>query len=263
MSITARTVAIIVLLGLLASAATACAGPGSDAVVQAANSTTILTPPANVIAVNSPKGHVIVRWDADDAPVHRVGWANAADVIEAQAAGDWMDALHFADTKRPTDYTIKHLPAGHDYFFIVGAAQRRFADATWGEWTRLRVTAAQTEPTSPPAPTPTPPAGKVWALAPIESVEIIVAESWPPQYFVHVVAGLPNGCVEFYGYDETRSGNVITITVTNLEPAPSEPVACAAIYRTHEFSVPLGTDFEPGETYTVRVNDVTETMVAQ
>ena len=99
--------------------------------------------------------------------------------------------------------------------------------------------------------------------APIESVDIVVAESFPPQYFVHVISGLPSGCVEFYGYEESRSGNAITITVTNLEPAPSAMIACAAIYLTHEFSVPLGTDFEPGETYTVSVNDVTETIAAQ
>ena len=72
-----RTIALIVVLGLLVSVAMACAGPGSDAVVQAANSTTILMPPANVTVANSPEGHVIVRWDADDAPVHRVGWAEA------------------------------------------------------------------------------------------------------------------------------------------------------------------------------------------
>ena len=99
--------------------------------------------------------------------------------------------------------------------------------------------------------------------APIESVEIIVAESFPPQYFALVVSGLPNGCVEFYGYEEARSGHAITITVTNREPAPSEPVACTAIYLTHELSVPLGTDFQPGETYTVKVNDAIEEFVAQ
>ena len=116
-------------------------------------------------------------------------------------------------------------------------------------------------------PTPEPPrvvpADMVKVPAPIESVDIVIAESFPPQYFVHVVSGLPSGCVEFYGYEESRSGNAITITVTNLEPAPSAMIACTAIYLTHEFSVPLGEDFEPGEIYTVAVNDVTETIVAQ
>ena len=124
-------------------------------------------------------------------------------------------------------------------------------------------TVSSSDPQPTPEPTRVVPADMVKVPAPIESVDIIVAESFPPQYFVHVVSGLPNGCVEFYGYEESRSGNAITITVTNLEPAPSEPVACTAIYLTHEFSVPLGTDFQPGETYTVKVNDVIETFVAQ
>ena len=123
--------------------------------------------------------------------------------------------------------------------------------------------ASSDDPTPTPEPPRAVPADMVEVPAPIESVDIFVAESFPPQYFVHVVSGLPSGCVEFYGYEESRSGNVITITVTNLEPAPSAMIACAAIYLTHEFSVPLGTDFEPGETYTVSVNDVTETIVAQ
>ena len=114
-----------------------------------------------------------------------------------------------------------------------------------------------------PEPTGFVPTDMAKVSAPVESVEIIVAESFPPQYFVHVISGLPNRCVEFHGYEESRSGNDITIMVTNLEPAPSEPVACTAIYLTHEFSVPLGTDFQPGERYTVKVNKVIEEFVIQ
>ena len=125
-------------------------------------------------------------------------------------------------------------------------------------------TVSSSDPTRPPEPTAVVPEGMAKVAAPIESVEIIVAESFPPQYFVHVVSGLPNGCVEFYGYEETRDGNAITITVANLEPAPTNnTLACAAIYLTHETSVALGTDFESGETYTVKVNDIVETIVAQ
>ena len=88
-------------------------------------------------------------------------------------------------------------------------------------------------PSAPRQPTGVVPTDMVKVPAHIESVEIIVAESFPPQYFALVVSGLPNGCVEFYGHEETRAGNAITIIVTNLEPMPSEPVACTAIYLTH------------------------------
>ena len=116
----------------------------------------------------------------------------------------------------------------------------------------------------PPEPTPVVSEGMVKVPAPIESVDIAVAESYPPQYFAHIVSGLPNGCVEFYGYEETRSGDTIEIAVTNLEPAPSNnTLACAAIYLTQETSVALGKDFQRGKEYTVKVNDFVESFVAQ
>ena len=124
-------------------------------------------------------------------------------------------------------------------------------------------TVSSSDPLPTPEPTKAVPADMVEVPAPIESVEIIIAESFPPQYFAHVIYGMPNGCVEFYGYEESRSGNAIAITVTNLEPAPTAQVACAAVYLTGEVSVPLGSDFQKGDSYTVEVNGVIETFVAQ
>ncbi len=103
----------------------------------------------------------------------------------------------------------------------------------------------------------------VSAPAPIERVEIRVAESFPPQYFVDIVSGLPNGCARFDSIETSRSGDTIRIVVLNLVPAPGSKVACTMIYGTVQHHVALGTDFEPGHTYTVVVNDVTETFQAQ
>ena len=124
-------------------------------------------------------------------------------------------------------------------------------------------TVSSADPQPSPEPTRAVPADMIKTLAVIESVSVRIAESYPPQYFVDVVSGLPNACVEFYGYEEDRDGATITITVYNLEPAPSQQIACAEIYTTHEFVVPLGSDFQPGETYTVRVNETTTTFVAE
>ncbi|MCH8825828.1 MAG: hypothetical protein IIB16_02635 [Chloroflexi bacterium] len=100
--------------------------------------------------------------------------------------------------------------------------------------------------------------------APIESVEINIAESFPPQYFVAIKSGLPSGCAEFRGYDVSREGNTVNIEVTNLEPAPGQLIACTAIYGYHDTNINLGSDFTGGETYSVVVNGlVTETFVAQ
>lgn len=100
-------------------------------------------------------------------------------------------------------------------------------------------------------------------LAPIESVEVRIAESFPPQYFLDVVSGLPSGCATFDRYEVERAGTDIMVTVWNLEPAPGPTVFCTAIYGYVEHAIALGSDFERGTTYTVRVNDVTATFVAQ
>lgn len=116
------------------------------------------TPPAatGVTATNTANGVRVSRND-DEAAVHRVGWAHDADARAANAAGDWLEAFHFADTKRNTDYTIKYLPDGQKYWVIVGAANHRFGAVAWSNWSSLTVrTADASTPTPTPAPTSTP-----------------------------------------------------------------------------------------------------------
>lgn len=99
-------------------------------------------------------------------------------------------------------------------------------------------------------------------LAPIDSVEIEVAESAPPQYFLVVGSGLPNGCARFDEYTVESEGAIVIVRVTNLVPE-DENVMCTMVYGTVETRVALGTDFEPGSHYTVQVNDVTQILVTQ
>ena len=127
----AGTITVLLLVGAL--------------VMAAANAQTS-PQPTNVTATNTADGHVLVSWADDAAPIHRVGWAHDVDARAANAAGDWLEAFHFADSKRNTDYTIKYLPRGQKYWFIVGATNERFTGATWSEWTFLT-----TEPTPTPA----------------------------------------------------------------------------------------------------------------
>ena len=101
---------------------------------------------------------------------------------------------------------------------------------------------------------------RVEKLAPIDRVEILVAESWPPQYFVLVESGLPNGCAEFDRYEVTADGETIHVAIINLVTVG---MACTEEYRTVEHNISLGDDLEPGTTYTVQVNDVAETFVTQ
>ena len=109
---------------------------------------------------------------------------------------------------------------------------------------------------------PMSPTNLVRALAPIEQVDINVAESFPPQYFAAIVSLEPNSCVSFDAIETTRDGNSIRILVWNL--VPSDPdVVCAQVISSTEHNVALGTDFEPGQAYTVQVNDVTQSFKAQ
>ena len=103
------------------------------------------TPPAptGVTATATSEG-IRVRWDDDNAAVHRVGWAHNADARAANAAGDWLEAFHFADTKRNTDYTIKYLPPDTQYWVIVGGANFRFAGSSWSEWAQITTPTSDT-----------------------------------------------------------------------------------------------------------------------
>ncbi len=99
-------------------------------------------------------------------------------------------------------------------------------------------------------------------IAPIESVEVAIAESFPPQYFLHVVSGLPSGCARFNDYTVERAGDVITVTITNLMPADNNAI-CTAIYGFKEHNIALGSDFTSGSTYTLLVNGASSEFVAQ
>jgi inhibitor of cysteine peptidase len=102
----------------------------------------------------------------------------------------------------------------------------------------------------------------VQVLAPIESVEVLVMESFPPRYSLTVVSGLPNGCASFAGYRLERSDDTVLVEMVNWKPADPQ-VACSELYRIVETRISLGSEFESGRTYTLLVNDVTESFVAQ
>ena len=103
----------------------------------------------------------------------------------------------------------------------------------------------------------------VEVLAPIQSADVNIAESFPPQYFLAVTSGLPNGCVKFGDYQVTRDGDTINVTVTNMEPEPSGLTACDMRYGLVATNIALGSDFESGKTYTVLVNDASTSFTAQ
>ena len=112
-----------------------------------------------------------------------------------------------------------------------------------------------------PAPTRTP--GLRTVLAPIDELELIIRESFPPQYAVRIVSGIPSGCAAFKEAKLLgRTGDTFEIEVTNTEIDDPNAV-CTAIYGTHESIVELGSDLVSGTEYTVQVNDKSLTFTAQ
>lgn len=100
--------------------------------------------------------------------------------------------------------------------------------------------------------------------APIESAEVLVLESFPPQYRLHVVSGLPSGCAAFdhWTVDLDEESKTFTVELFNSVPAEGADVVCTMIYGMIEHSIPLE-NVESGATYTVKVNDFTTTFEAQ
>jgi hypothetical protein len=97
--------------------------------------------------------------------------------------------------------------------------------------------------------------------APIDGVEVLTLESFPPQYMLTVKAGLPSGCAEPLSHEVLpRQGNLIRVVVLNSLP---DNAICTAIYGMYDLNINLGSDFTSGQTYTVRVNEREVTFKAQ
>lgn len=105
------------------------------------------------------------------------------------------------------------------------------------------------------------PSGRQEVAAPIDRLDVRVLESSPPQYVVGVQAGLPSGCAEKNRHQVQRAAEVITVTVLNWMPTGTQ--ACTMIYGWYELNINLGSDFRPGTTYNLLVNDKRTSFVAQ
>ena len=109
------------------------------------------------------------------------------------------------------------------------------------------------------------PAGRpvVVKESPVESVELIILESFPPQYLIKVVSTMSgSSCSQFNGYDISRPFvNNIQVKVTCL--APAGVVECTADVPYVETDIPPVSDFNPEEEYIVAGNNVRGTFIAQ
>jgi inhibitor of cysteine peptidase len=94
-------------------------------------------------------------------------------------------------------------------------------------------------------------------LALIESIEILILESFPVQVHVRIKGILGDSCTSLHQITQTRVENTFTITVTTTRPTDA---VCADIITQFEETVALDVYGLPAGTYTVDVNGVRDTF---
>lgn len=88
-------------------------------------------------------------------------------------------------------------------------------------------------------------------LLTVRRIHIIETAMYPPKVAARIVGELPDTCTEVGAVSQSRSGNVITVTVATVRKGQS----CAEVLRPADVQVWLESITEPGE-YVVRINGV-------
>ena len=113
-------------------------------------------------------------------------------------------------------------------------------------------TTPDAEPTEMPTPTLAPTtAVPVNGLAPVDSIEIMIMESFPVQVSVRARGDLPDGCTEIDQIATSQDGEAFVVVITTLRPADA---VCTDALVPFDETVPLDVlDLSAG-TYAVDVN---------
>ncbi|RPI50641.1 MAG: hypothetical protein EHM56_10565 [Chloroflexi bacterium] len=113
-------------------------------------------------------------------------------------------------------------------------------------------------PAARPSPTPAPgPGGVIRGEPTVESLDVLILESFPVQVNVVVRGALGDGCTTLDEVTTTREGNLFRIRLTSQRPADA---VCTLALVPFEEVVPLDVVGLPAGQYTVDANGVTETF---
>lgn len=93
--------------------------------------------------------------------------------------------------------------------------------------------------------------------AKVTGVEVVVAESYPPQYFAVASGQLPDNCTGIDGSTQTMQARTIKITLVTARP---EDAMCTTAVQPFEESIPINVDGLSAGQYTVEVNGVPATL---
>jgi len=89
--------------------------------------------------------------------------------------------------------------------------------------------------------------------AKVTRVEVVVAESYPPQYFAAATGQLPDGCTEIDGATQTMQARTIKITLTTTRP---DDAMCTTAVQPFKENIPIDVDGLSAGQYAVEVNGV-------
>lgn len=101
--------------------------------------------------------------------------------------------------------------------------------------------------------TPATPVVTVEGTAVVESVEVLLLESFPVQVRVLVRGDLPDGCTTLGDWHVSREGDTFAVTLPTTRPAEA---LCTEALVPFEVSIPLEVAGLPAGTYEVEVNGV-------
>lgn len=125
--------------------------------------------------------------------------------------------------------------------------------------------APQTPTTSPDTPTtsetpavtePAPTGETIPGVAIVDSVEVVILESFPVQVNATVRGNLPDGCTTLDQIIPVRDGNTFTVSITTLRPADQ---VCTQALVPFEKTFALDVNGLPAGEYTVVVNTTATT----
>lgn len=117
-------------------------------------------------------------------------------------------------------------------------------------------TGGETPAADTPAPTPTS-SEPVEAVANVESIEILIMESFPVQVNVRARGQLPDGCTTIDDVVVERDDTDFNATITTFRPADA---ACTEAVVPFEETIALDVEGLPANTYTVNVNGIRGTF---
>jgi inhibitor of cysteine peptidase len=89
--------------------------------------------------------------------------------------------------------------------------------------------------------------------AKVTDVEVIVAESYPPQYFAVASGQLPDSCTEIDRSTQMMQAQTIKITLTTTRP---DDAVCTTAMQPFEETIRINVDGLSAGQYTVEVNGV-------